>query len=129
MRLSIEHYETTSVLIFKKTRYGVAVRVDFTEEEKELIKRSDIDTVVIYKFNGQPPERKWLSFPQHIFLWEFLRGKTIRVSFIGVDEGKYYEGEVTDSFRQVKARIDANMPIIEKKKSTRHRDRCSSVCR
>ncbi len=47
MRVSIEHTEKKTGLIRKKTHYCVTCKVNFSEEEKQIIKQRDLGETVV----------------------------------------------------------------------------------
>lgn len=125
MRVSLEHVEKKTGMVFKKTLYGVQCRVDFTEEEKQIIDQRKLETDVLLErdwsadVDGEKKESRGLgrklasaafsgmdSNHPHLTIRKLMRGDTHFFTSIG--EAKGYEQELREGLQLCKNWVEAN---------------------
>ncbi len=117
MRVNIEHSEMTTGLLRKTTHYVVSVAVEFSDEEKHIIKSNDLDKTIVLE-RGVPSDRNAAKFDG----MEDIFNLTIRRLLQGRDsyalstpaEAKQYEQVLTEQLRALKNFIDENAGIEER---------------
>jgi len=116
MRVSINHSEKQTGVFRKTTHYIVTVKVDFSEEEKAIIKQRDLKSTVIMT----------RSTPSHINtsiddIWDLTISKLLSgpddYGLETLAKAKDYEEVLIDSLKELKDYISANEEVEEKSKS------------
>jgi len=100
MKVDIQRSEKTVGLIFKKPRYIVSVTVQFSEEEKALIKKMDVTNHIVIE---RPPLIGSNSDPNHFHLRvrQLLKGKD-EWEFERLDEANSYYTELPGALKTMK---------------------------
>ena len=120
MRVSIDHGEKTEGLVFKKNYYTVTVKVEFSEEEKQIIKQRKVSGFTVLK-RGVPANqdaRKAVGIEDiyDMRISALLSGAdTYFLATVG--EAKAYESDVKDALVQLKAFLQDNAGIEQKSTS------------
>ena len=119
MRVSIEHKDKASGLIFKTHQVEVAVTVVFSEEEQAIIKHRKLKDYVITE--RIPDERLagkiGSSFVQehkhmyHLYVRDLTNGRPDHFVFDTPAHAKAYEQKVTEGLKELKAFIAGNAEI------------------
>jgi hypothetical protein len=120
MRVSIDHGEMTSGFFAKKTFHTVTVRVDFSEEEKHIIKKTRIEKATVVE-RGVPADRN----PRQFEGIEDVFNLTVHKLLEGPDtyafetplEAKEYEELFKASLQNLKAHLVGNTGIEQKSSS------------
>ena len=122
MRVTINHEQRNSGLIFKKTRIAVVLSIQFSEEELATIKTRKLKSTVVL-------ERKWDATmrekaaahpeyydtvpPPNLTVGDLLKGDTY-VCDTPV-EAKQYEAKLIDALKTVKPFIEGNQSSAQTK--------------
>lgn len=124
MRVSIEHSEKTTGWI-SKTRYPmISLKVEFSEEEKQIIKEAKIEKVVILERDHSADFKTNLKNLDDIFnitfgglLYKQEKGTADEYCVRSPGEAREYEAELKDKLRQAKDYLERNRGIKEKSSS------------
>ncbi|MEP2085052.1 MULTISPECIES: hypothetical protein [Hyphomicrobiales] len=120
MRVNIEHGETQTGMFRKTTHYTVTVNVQFTEEEKHIIKQRKIGDAIVVE-RGVPSDRDARKFSgiEHVFnltIDRLLKGEDA-YAFSTPLEAKEYEQLLKDSLLNLKNYIVENEGVENKSTS------------
>lgn len=119
MRVSIEHEDKTSGLIFKTHQTEVAVTVIFSDEEQAVIKSRKLkDTVVLKREpNAKEIEKRGAAWVRqnddlyHLYIRNLTAGKPERFLCDTPIAAKIYEQELTGALKQLKEFLSGNAEI------------------
>lgn len=117
MRVSIEHEEEKHGLFRKTTYYTVSLTVDFSEEEKQVIKDSDLGDSLILE---RPPQANIKDSTQgledifHLRIKDLVKGKPDKHTWATPAEAKNYEADLKEVLPKLKEYIEQNSGIEEK---------------
>ena len=90
MRVNINTTEQTTGLLRKKTYYNIGCKVEFTEEEKAIIKKSKLEDRIF--MDGQPI--KGLEhLPVHVYIKTLIRKRRVWRIVRDPDGGQTVRGE------------------------------------
>lgn len=127
MRANIEHKEVTTGLLRKTTWFQVVTRVDFSEEEKAIIKQRKLqDTIILERepdvSKGDTAERREflrsLGDAIHLKICDLLNPSKPNVYHLRTPlEAKQYEQAVLESLKKLKQYLIGNEGIEEKSKT------------
>lgn len=118
MKVDIQHKEITRGLIFKKTFYQVSTTVQFTEEEKFIIKKQKMKDDVVHQ-RDRPAGVTRTDIPIHhyyLHVDQLLKG-TDHYVVATVLEAKAYEAQLMESLKTFKEILSHSGEITEKNKS------------
>lgn len=116
MKIDIEHEEVRKGLVFKKTYHMVKCRVQYSEEERAIIDKADIEDVIVME---RPPSAELDPRPDDDPAWYFLRiGHFIKGGWneyctLSPSDAKIYEQELIGSLKELKEYIQQNAGIEE----------------
>jgi hypothetical protein len=115
MRVSIEHREATSGLFKKVTQYEVVTTIQFTEEERAVIKKRELENTIVLEREPnarktshlRPDEKIALADVFHLKISGLLKGTDVYTCDTPL-EAQQYDGELKQALQQLKAYIGAN---------------------
>ncbi|MCK0103220.1 hypothetical protein [Pseudohalocynthiibacter sp. F2068] len=113
MRIKITHNDVTVGGLFRRTMHEVCVRVDFTHEEKQIIRQRDLMET---KIMDRRPANARDDDPDDWFelrLKHLVRRKTDRFKCATPSEAKIYEETLIDALRMVKLWLGDNADPAE----------------
>lgn len=116
MRVSIEHADKTSGLVFKTHQIEVAVAVVFSEEEQAIIKGRKLkDTVVLKREpNSKEIEKRGAAWVRenhdlyHLYIRDLTAGKPERFLCDTPIDAKIYEQNLMEALKTLKGFISGN---------------------
>lgn len=114
MRVNIEHSTKTTGLLRKTTHYVVTLTVEFTDEEKHIIRERRLGKDVIME-RDIPSDKDPAKFAKvadafHIRIQDLLRGPDSYALSTPL-EAKAYEAELTEKVTLLKSYIDGNRSV------------------
>jgi hypothetical protein len=120
MRVSIDHGEKTEGLVFKKNYYTVTTKVEFGEEEKQIIKQRKLSGFTVLKrpvpANQDPRKVVGIEDIYDLRISKLVDG--VDVYYLAtVGEAKAYEADVKAALVQLKAFLQDNAGIDKKSTS------------
>lgn len=103
MKVHIERTEETSGIFKKTTMYVVKCRVEFTPEEAKIIKDTNIDDAVVYRYPSPiDPDVIWTCE-----IKQFFTGH--RRQFSTLADARVFEQELKETYLpNIKSYIEAN---------------------
>ena len=117
MKVDIKHSEKTEGMIRKTTYPVVSVRVDFNEEEKQIIKQNKLENYIVVE-RGIPANLAKEKFAHqaiadrpHAYslkVSDLLRKDPDRYAFDAIHEAKNYVGLVKDALPNLKGMLEGN---------------------
>lgn len=120
MRVSIDHGETTTGLFAKKTHYTVSVTVQFSEEEKQIIRQRKLEKSIVLE-RSIPSDRDPRKFDgiEDVFNLTIhkLMGGTDTYTLETPLEAKEYDEVLRAGLQDLKAFIVGNESVEEKSSS------------
>lgn len=111
MKVDIEHEEITRGMLRKKTYYKIKCNVQFSEEEKAIIKEGDLDGVIVME---RPPSADIKVSANDEAEWFYLRigalnnDKWDEFCVDTKSDIAIYEEELKGSLKQLKTYLEAN---------------------
>lgn len=106
MRVNIRRYEKTTGLVFRKRLFYVETTVDFSEEEKQVIKQDNRgkNTIVLERDPSADAYVREHDAPERYFLFvsDLARGKPDKYCMTSIVEANAYELELTDRLHKLK---------------------------
>ena len=116
MRVSIEHSEEKTGMFKKRTRYILALTVNYSDEELQIINDCKIKDDAVFEDPIRPGKKE--DEPKDYYhIRHFMKGRTWNFNFDTPLEAKNYEAEVTEALKRHKEYIEANRGV-EKKSTT-----------
>jgi hypothetical protein len=113
MRVSIEHGQKTTGLFSRTTWYTIKTVVQFTPEEKDVIKRAKLkDSVLLERVNERQAkglsnaEFETLKHHYYLRVRDLIAGDVFEVAT--PVEAKAYEEELKEALNNLKAHLEAN---------------------
>lgn len=117
MRVNIEHGETQTGMFSKTTHHTVTVNVQFTEEEKHIIKQRKIGDAAVVE-RGVPSDRDARKFDGIEYVFNLTIDKLLKgedtYAFSTPLEAKQYEELLKDSLQNLKNYIVENEGVENK---------------
>jgi hypothetical protein len=121
MRVAIEHTQKTTGLFSKTTHYVVSVTVQFSEEEKHVLKKLG-DAVVVEREPGSQTkpfanaeEAAILGKHLNLKVSDLIKGKTDSYSLATPGEAKEYDSNLRASLQNLKGYISNNTAALSGK--------------
>lgn len=120
MRVSIDHGEIKKGMLRKKTYHQVRIKVDFSEEELQIINANGLKYHVIHE--TEPSATRGAS-PSDDADWFYTKVAHFMQDEPSVHdcntplEAKQYEANITEGLKNLKALLDANKEVEEKSSS------------
>ncbi len=116
MQVSIEHREATSGLFKKVTLQEVAITVQFTEEERAIIKKHRLEQAIVLEREPNAYRTKHLTQAERIQLADvfhlkvdsLLRGTDVYACDTPL-EARQYDANLKDALRNLKAYLTENV--------------------
>ena len=116
MRVSIEHRETISGLFKKVTLHEVATIIQFTEEERAIIRKRRLEEAVILEREPNAYRTKHLSEAQklefadifHLKVGNLLKGTDVYACDTPI-EARQYDAKLKDALQNLKAYLAENV--------------------
>lgn len=108
MRVKITHHEVREGVIFRRTFHEVHTRVDFTHEERQIIRQRGLKEALVLE---RRPADARDDDPNHWFelrLHHLLERKPDKFRCATPSEAKIYEEALVASLRGVKLWLDDN---------------------
>jgi len=118
MKVDIKNVEVTKGMLRKKTFPAVKVKVDFSEEEKAVIKQNDWDKMVLVE-RGVPADQKpeaFASFGEdfhYLNVWKISNGEGDIYAFKNTGQAQMYIDEVKESLVQLKGVLEGSQSEAE----------------
>ena len=120
MRLALERYRRKGWLGGESSLQEIQVSVQFSEEEKEIIKVANVGYFIFFDVPKDPDSIAGDAFRPKILLNDLLKGKPIHILPLDFSEAHYLrlEEEVRGAARDTKAFLDDMNEKITNRKST-----------
>ena len=121
MRVNIEHKEISKGMLKKKTYHQVDLTVEFSEEEKQIIKQQNLTRTIVLE-REPPADRNPGSFQGiedvlNLTIFHLVDGKPNSHTLATPMDAKQYEADLTDALKSLKAFLDENAGVEEKSKT------------
>lgn len=121
MRVAIEHTQKTTGFFSKTTHYIVSLTVQFSQEEKHILKKAG-DAIVLRrepdtqtKPFANEEEAAILGRHLHLTVSKLLKGKTDAYSLASPAEAKQYDNNLREALQDLKNYISANSEVVSGK--------------
>lgn len=114
MKVSIEHGEFTTGIIMKKRWPKVTVKVEFSEEEKQIIKDRKLDTIVVME-RDWPAHMEGTAGDFNLTIGSLLRNSLPDYTCHNLSRAKEYEAQLIERLKRLKEFLGENGGQMENK--------------
>ncbi len=114
MRVTLDRQETQTGLIFKKPNYQLEVTVDYTEEEKAIIRKHRFTDYVLIEFRIGPKDDDLVP----TLVGDFIKRPTRTYAFNNLLNSQQFEAELKQKLQGLKSMIESGVVTTGKETFT-----------
>jgi hypothetical protein len=114
MRVSIDHGEFVKGLVIKKRWPSVTVKVEFSEEEKAIIKQRKLEKIVVME-RDWPAHMGTMSGDFNLTIGGLLKNQLTEYTCDNISRAKQYEAELIERLKRLKEFLGENGDKAESK--------------